>query len=139
MNTPERPKNQAELVRETIVNTVKNPELVLRRNLEKGCVYGIEFLIDVRRQLKNDSTYRIEGPDPDFRDFFLVSDDDVRYYKALIRMLNRGGHTYPSIQEGFFDFISKQAIADVRIRSVISEINELFNQAFNETFDQKSV
>ena len=70
MNTPERPKNQAELVRETIINTVKNTELILRRNLEKGCVSGIEFLIDVRRQLKNDSTYRIEGPDPDFKDFF---------------------------------------------------------------------
>lgn len=45
----------------------------------------------------------------------------------------------PSIQEGFFDFISKQVIADMRIRSVISEINKLFNQAFNETFDKKSV
>ena len=139
MNTPERPKNQAELVRETVINTVKNPELMLSRNFEKGCVSGIEFLIDVRRQLKNDSMYRIEGPDPDFKEFYLVSDGDVRYYKALIRMLNRGGHTYTDIQEGFFDFISKQAIADVRIRSVISEINELFNQALNEITDQKSV
>ena len=139
MNTPERPKNQAESIREVTIQAVKDPESILKRNFEKGCLPGIEFLIDVRRQLKNDSTYRIEGPDPDFKQFYLSPDNDAEYYKALIRMLNRGGHTYTDIQEGFFDFISKQAIADVRIRSVISEINKLFNQALNEITDQKSV
>lgn len=129
----ERPKRTQESRREFITETVQDPIAPMVRNYEKGCLAAIEFLIQVRSELRADESYHIKNPDKDFKEFYMTSENQNGYFESLIRLLSRAGYSKEMMKEGFFDLISKHAMQRRELVPMIPEINKLFTQALATT------
>lgn len=129
-------KIKSERRRDIIIDTVKNPLSRLEGGKSKGCLAAILYLIDVRSELQNDSSYSIEGPDPLFKQFYTASNDKPEYYEALVSMLQQTGFSKEEVSSAVFEFLSTQAIEHDEIRPHISFISGLFNGAIIKAFSQ---
>ncbi|PIW96650.1 hypothetical protein COZ82_03895 [Candidatus Kaiserbacteria bacterium CG_4_8_14_3_um_filter_38_9] len=126
-------------VREDMLrNGAQNPIAILERNLHKGCFPAIDYLLKLRKEIKQSSLV-VESPDADFSVFYKWGNDKLEYWIAMVKLLERAGHKQIDIQSAFMDLIVKTGPIDKSIpkNEVQKEVLALMNQAVEKVFGIK--
>lgn len=104
--------------RATIIKASQDPVFYLEKNFNKGAGEAIKFLGQVRNKIQNDSSYAIEGPDADFKQFYVTGNSSQEHYDALVRMLKRAGYDRAQVVAALVDYLPDGAVNSSRSKAV---------------------
>ena len=133
----EKPQNsEAQKIRRAVIETAKKPVPYLERNFHKGALASLNFLVQVRQIIKDDASYEIESPDPDFKKFYLSDNATPDYYEALIAMLKRVGFNKVDVASALMENLPHGAVTTDRA-TAIRKYAKLTENAVNQVYDEE--
>lgn len=130
----EQPETPEQSRSEIIAKMVQDPQSYLERNKHKGCVAAIEFLLQVRNEIRGDSTISIERPDPLYRAFHQAGNADPVFYESLAQLLKNAGYDEGEVHNGFFDWLQQQVSRDAGLSNHLRTISTLAQAATTAVF-----
>lgn len=101
---PNKPDTQSERM-SIVTKMVQNPLWYLTENKSKGCRAALNFLLELRSEIKRNESYRIEGPDVDFAQYYRSDNGTVEHYEALFTLLQRAGYDRLEIESALMELL----------------------------------
>ena len=121
----------------------QNTIAYLRMNREQGktCLEALIFLRDLRKEVRNDISFSIKNPDPQFAQYCRQGNSNRAHFEALFGMLKTAGYSRVEIGSAVMDDTPVHGVPDetgrfpdqgLIIRNYISLTSEVLAKVFNE-------